>query len=642
MPRPNNRRVPTNSHSFAAKNPMKTLSRLLKFVFKRYWFFFILVFLCIILSSFSSVAASSMLSDVTSAIKTQIDRVSAGFSADYTEIFTVIATMVGIFLIGTAGLLLYNKIMVRISQAVMRDIRLAMFTRMQSFPIRYFDTHGFGETMSHFTNDTETLEQLISNSIPQIFNSVMTIVFCLVMMFIYSWQLTLVVLASVFLMFFAIKGIGGKSAKYFSAQQRSYAKFDGYVQEMLSGQKVVKVFNYEEKNKAAFDKVNDEFCHNLTKAHKYANIFMPIMANLTYVQYGLIAMIGAFLAASGNLQLTTNLISGDEQTAIGVVMAFLSMSRTFTRPINMVSQQFNSIVLALAGAERVFELLDEQPEADDGTVVTEKGFLTGGAFTPSESGKLYWKIKNGDGFYYKPVEGDIVVKDVDFSYDGEKQVLKGINVFAHFGQKIALIGKTGAGKTTIANLINRFYDVDKGAIYYDGIDVKDIKKSHLRRTLGVVLQEVNLFTATVMENIRYGNPDATDEQVIEAAKLAHADDFIRRLPNGYDTVLTGNGVNLSQGQRQLISIARVAVADPPVMILDEATSSIDTRTEQIVQKGMDNLMKSRTVFVIAHRLSTIRNSDCIMVMDGGRIIERGDHAELMERKGVYYALNSAK
>ena len=642
MPRTTNARGGAPHGRFTAKNPMKTLGRLLKFIFKKYWALLTIVFLCIMLSSFSSVAASSMISDVISAIQTQLERTAAGQAADYSEIMRVIITMVVIFVVGTLGLLAYNKIMVKISQGTLREIRLIMFSKMQTLPVRYFDTHTFGETMSHFTNDTDALEQLISNSITQIFNSVMTIVFCLVMMFIYSWQLTIVVLVTVFLLFFVIKGIGGKSAKYFSAQQRSYAAFDGYVQEMLSGQKVVKVFNHEQKNMQGFDAVNDEFCENLTKAHKYANIFMPIMANLGYVQFGLIAIVGSVMAATGMLQLTVNPLSGTQQTALGIISSFLMMSRTFTRPINMVSQQFNSIVLALAGAERIFELMDEQSEVDDGKVTMIKGELTEKGFVERAQGEYYWKVPTDSGFDYKKVEGDIRLENVDFSYDGKKQVLSDVNVFAHVGQKVALIGKTGAGKTTISNLINRFYDIDKGAIYYDGINVKDIRKSDLRRTLGVVLQEVNLFTGTVRENIRYGNPDATDEQVYEAARLAQADDFIKRLPSGYDTVLTGNGANLSQGQRQLISIARVAVADPPLMILDEATSSIDTRTEELVQKGMDNLMHGRTVFVIAHRLSTIKNSDCIMVMEGGRIIERGNHAELMAKQGVYYALNGAK
>ena len=642
MPRPDKNKEGAARMAHAAKNPMKTLGRLLKFIFTRYWFIFAIVFVCITLASFSSVVASTMISDITSAITVQVEAMANGQAADFTEIFNIILTMVGIFAVGVIGQLAYNKLMVRVAQGVMRDIRNEMFTKMQSFPVKYFDTHTFGETMSHYTNDADTLEQLISNSIPQIFSSLMTIVFCLVMMFIYSWQLSLVIIVTVFLMFFVIKGIGGKSARYFSAQQRSYAAFDGYIQEMLAGQKVVKVFNYEEKNERAFDKVNDEFCSNLTKAHKYANIFMPIMANLTYVQYAVIAIMGAVFAATGVLRLSYNPISGTYQTALGIIVAFLLLSRTFTRPINMVSQQFNSIVMALAGAERIFELMDVEPEVDDGDVTLVKGVLSDSRFVEKADGQNYWKIPTENGCEYRKVAGDIKFEHVDFSYNEKKRVLTDINMFAHVGQKVALIGKTGAGKTTISNLINRFYDIESGAILYDGIDIKRIKKKDLRRTLGVVLQEVNLFTGTVLENIRYGKPDATDEEVYAAARLAQADDFIRRLPGGYQTVLTGNGANLSQGQRQLISIARVAVADPPLMILDEATSSIDTRTEELVQKGMDNLMHGRTVFVIAHRLSTIKDSDCIMVMEGGRIIERGNHEELMEKRGIYFSLNSAK
>ncbi|MBR1890994.1 MAG: ABC transporter ATP-binding protein, partial [Clostridia bacterium] len=518
MPRMNNNRskfaMPT-----MAKNPMKTLGRLFKFIFERYWLLFVIVFLCIALSSFGSVAASSMMSDVTSAVERMLKDKLSGEAVDFTDFTRIIITMVAIFLVGTVGMLAYSKIMVRISQGVMRDIRVEMFTKMQSLPVKYFDTHSFGEIMSHFTNDTDTLEQLISNSIPQIFSSVMTILFCLVMMFVYSWQLALVVLITVFMMFFVIKGVGGKSAKYFSAQQRSYALFDGYIQEMLSGQKVVKVFNHEPQTQRGFDVVNDEFCDNLTKAHKYANIFMPIMANLTYTQYAIIAIVGAVLASTGLLQPGAGTISGTEQTALSVIVAFLSLSRTFTRPINMVSQQFNSIVMALAGAERIFTLMDEQPETDQGDVTLVRGAMAEGKFTFDDNGEYFWQVPSTDGNEYVKVAGDIRLENVDFSYNQTKQVLSGVNVFALVGQKVALIGKTGAGKTTISNLINRFYDVNNGVIYYDGIDVRRIKKSSLRRTLGVVLQEVNLFTGTVMENIRYGNPFASDEDVVNAAKL---------------------------------------------------------------------------------------------------------------------------
>ena len=617
------------------KNPGKTLGRVLGYVFKRYAFAFVGVFLCIFISSYSSVQASAMIDDVITAVDAQLKVIAGGGTADYSGVMKVLLEMVVIFAVGTVALLIYNQSMVIISQKVLRDIRDDMFTKMQRFPVKYFDTHTFGETMSRYTSDTDTLEQLISQSIPQIVNSLTTIIVCLVM----SWQLTVLVLLTVVLMFVVIKAIGGKSAAFFAAQQRSVGKLNGYIEEMINGQKVVKVFCYEERNKKGFDKVNDELKENATNANKYANIFMPIMMNLTYVQYVIVAVVGALLASSGLL------IVGEGSTSLGLIAAFLLLSRTFTRPINMVSQQFNTVVMALAGAERIFELTDTEPEADNGYVTLVRVSEEDGEIkelAPSDkAGYWAWKHPHGDGtLTYTRLAGEITLDKVDFSYDGVKQVLTDISIFAKPGQKIALIGKTGAGKTTISNLINRFYDIDDGKIRYDGININKIKKADLRRSLGVVLQDVHLFTDTVMENIRYGNKYATDEEVVAAAKLAHADDFIRRLPDGYNTVLTSDGANLSQGQRQLISIARVAVADPPVMILDEATSSIDTRTEKIVQTGMDNLMKGRTVFVIAHRLSTIRNSDCIMVMEGGKIIERGNHEELMQKKGVYYSLNS--
>ena len=632
MPGPNKKGAPR----VMAKNPVKTLGRLLSFIFSRYWLAFALVLVFIAASSFASVRATAMIEDVINEIEKQLTISAAGGVSDFSGIAQIIVYMMIVCSIGTIGLFAYNQLMCRIGQGTLRSIRDDMFAKMQVLPVKYFDTHTFGETMSHYTNDTDTLEQLVSQSLPQLVSSITTIVFCLVQMFIMSWQLTLVVLLTVFLMTFFIKGIGGKSAKYFSMQQYSYAKFDGYIEEMLNGQKVVKVFCYEQSNIAAFEKINGEHSQNLTNANKYANIFMPIMANLGYVQYAVIAVVGAALASLNWLSLA------EGETALGVVAAFLLLSRQLTRPINMVSQQFNAIVMALAGAERIFELMDVEPEVDDGDVTLEKGVLSGDTFTATDSGDFYWKVPESGGYDYVKLEGNIRLTGVNFSYDGVKQVLKSVNVFADKGQKVALIGKTGAGKTTISNLINRFYDIDSGTITYDGIDLKRIKKSALRRTLGVVLQEVNLFTGTVKENIRYGNPLATDEEVYAAARLAQADDFIKRLPGGYDTVLTNNGANLSQGQRQLISIARVAVANPPLMILDEATSSIDTRTEGLVQTGMDNLMLGRTVFVIAHRLSTIKNSDCIMVMSEGSIIERGNHDELMAKRGVYYALNSVK
>ncbi len=636
-----NNKMPKGAPKAMPRNAMKTLSRLLKYIFSRHKFTFALVFVCIILASYSSVYSMAMIEDLVNQVAVQLDRVKVGLSVDYSGVLSVIWQMVITFVIGTVGLLVYNQLMVIIAQGTLRDIRDEMFIKMQTFPVKYFDTHSFGEIMSRYTNDTDTLEMLISQSIPQIFNSLTTIVVCLVMMFAKSWQLTLVVFVTVILMFFVIKFVGSRSAKYFVAQQRSIASLNGYVEEMLNGQKVVKVFCHEEENKRGFDEVNSELNKNASSAHTYANIFMPIMGNLNYVQYVIIALIGGVLASKG-LLITSGVSS---EAGFALVAAFLLLSRTFTRPINMVSQQFNSVVMALAGAERIFELLDTEPEIDNGYVELVKVIKTENGYeeTTEKRGIWAWKHPHGDGtLTYTELKGRVDLIDVDFSYDGKKQVLKNINIYVEPGQKVALIGKTGAGKTTISNLINRFYDIDDGKIRYDNININKIKKSDLRHSLGVVLQDVNLFTGSVMENIRYGNPEASDEEVIEAAKLACADDFIRRLPQGYDTVLTGDGANLSQGQRQLISIARVAVQDPPVMILDEATSSIDTRTEILVQRGMDNLMKDRTVFVIAHRLSTIKDSDCIMVMDKGEIIERGNHEQLMQKKGVYYALNTTK
>ena len=626
----------SKSTRLKSKNPVKTLGRVFSIIFRKHGALFALALICIVFAAVGSVYPSLMLKELIDAVQNVIDGKSA-----FADVGALIIRSAIIFALILACIATYNQLMVVIAQSVLRDIRNDMFKGMQKLPVRYFDTHPFGDTMSHYTNDTDTLEMLISESLPTIVNSLMTITVCLVYMIVNSWQLTLVVLGTVTGMFFVIKGVGGKSAKFFMAQQRAIASVNGYVEEMINGQKVVKVFCHEEKNKQGFDKVNGDWCDKATTANRYANIFMPIMGNLTYVQYAIVAIIGGVMAANGHL-ITSGVSSA---SAFALVVSFLTVSRAFTMPINNVSQQFNSIVMALAGAERIFELMDEQPEKDDGyvTLTKIKYDENGDAKETDISDKSAiwaWRHPHGDGtLTFVELKGRVDLVDVDFSYNGVKQVLKDINIFVEPGQKVALIGKTGAGKTTISNLINRFYDIDDGKIRYDGININKIKKQDLRRSLGVVLQEVNLFTGTVMENIRYGNPYATDEEVRAAAKLAHADDFIERLPQGYDTVLSGDGANLSQGQRQLISIARVAVADPPVMILDEATSSIDTRTEQLVQSGMDNLMNGRTVLVIAHRLSTIRNSDCIMVMDGGKIIERGNHSQLMEKRGVYYALN---
>lgn len=626
-----------------AKHSLKTLGRALGYMLRgKNLVLFIVTLICIVLSSYASVQSMAMIEDLITAINVQLESVSRGNPAVYNGILKIIVKMVVIFSIGVVAVFFQNRLNVVLAQSTIRDLRNDMFSKMQYFPVRYFDTHTFGETMSRYTNDVDTMQELIAQSIPNVISSLVTIIVCLVEMLVSSWQLTLVVLITVFLMFFVIRGLGSKSAHYFIKRQKSIGKVNGYVEEMMSGQKVVKVFCYEGRNQQTFDKINEELNENSTQANKYANIFMPIMANLTYVQYVLIAVVGAILT---NYHLLITPVGSEisyNAAAIALISAFLLLSRSFTRPINMVSQQFNSIVMALAGAERIFDLMDTEPEADNGYVTLVKAYVDeNGNVVEGKTGNwdYYWKHPHGDGtLSYTKLEGHVVLKDVDFSYDGEKQVLHDITVDAKPGTKVALIGKTGAGKTTIANLINRFYDIDDGKIRYDGININKIKKDDLRRSLGVVLQEINLFTGTVMENIRYGNPEATDEEVYAAAKLVHAHDFIKRLPDGYNTVLTHDGANLSQGQRQLLSIARVAVADPPAMILDEATSSIDTRTEEIVQSGMDNLMKGRTVFVIAHRLSTVKNSDNIMVMDGGRIVEQGNHDVLMELKGMYYSL----
>lgn len=616
------------------KNPAKTSKRLLKYVFSQHKLTLIIALLSMIISSFASVYSASYIGDLVSRIEVQIKSVSLGFSADFTPIITLTITMCFVFGAGVLASLVYSMLMAVISQGVLKNVRDEMFIKMQSLPIKYFDTHSFGDTMSHFTNDTDALEQLISQSIPNLLNSLITIVVALVSMFTISWQLTLVVLATVGLMFLVIKGLGGKSAMHFVEQQRSIGSLNGYVEEMINGQKVVKVFCREEMAKQGFDQVNNQLCLNSTLANKYANIFMPIMGNLTYFQYAIVAVCGGVLAVSGHL------IVGQGLTAFGVVASFLLLSRTFTRPINMVSQQFNAIVVALAGAERIFELMDEPPEIDNGYVTLTKVERVNGQLRESENGNIWaWKHPHGSGeITFTPVEGRVYFEKVDFSYDGSRQILNDISIDVKKGQKIAFVGPTGAGKTTITNLINRFYDIDDGKIRYDDININKIRKPDLRRSLGVVLQDVHLFSGSVMENIRYGKPDASDEEVISAAKLACADQFIQLLPQGYNTMLSGGGANLSQGQRQLISIARVAIADPPVMILDEATSSIDTRTESIVQRGMDNLMKGRTVFVIAHRLSTIKNADVIMVLNQGSIVERGNHEELLNLKGEYYKL----
>ncbi len=610
------------------KNQSKALKRLVSYIWKGYKFRFILVFLCIVVTSVVSAASASF---VGSVFDKYISVLIGSANPDYSELVSAILRTGGIFLFGIVAILVQNLVMVFITQNIMKDVRDDMFSHMQTLPIRYFDTHTHGDIMSHYTNDTDTLRQMISQSIPQLMSSVITIVvyFCF-MLFTNVW-LTLFVLLFVGLTLMITSSVASKSGKHFMIQQQSLGKINGYIQEMISGQKVIKVFNHEEKTKENFDSLNDELCETAYKANKFVNILGPITGNLGHLQYVLIAVVGGILAIAG-LPFAPSL---------GAIVSFLLYSKSFTMPINQVAQQASSIIMALAGAQRIFALMDEESETDEGYVTLvnakyENGILTE---TPEHTGLWAWKHPHEDGTTtYTELKGEVRFFDADFAYVKGKTVLHDINLYAEPGQKVAFVGATGAGKTTITNLINRFYDLEDGKIRYDGINIKKIKKADLRRSLGVVLQDTNLFTGTVAENIRYSKPDATDDEVIAAAKLANAHGFISRLPKGYDTLLENNGANLSQGQRQLLSIARAAIADPPVMILDEATSSIDTRTEALVQRGMDALMKGRTVFVIAHRLSTVQNSDVIMVLEKGRIIERGSHDELIEKKGKYYEL----
>ena len=624
-----------------AKNATKTLARLLSYLFRGYTFRVIIVLICIGVSAVASLYSANFMKALMVEIGKLVEQVEAGLSAlDYSPIAKEIGKMIIVYILGIASSFSFNLIMVKVSQGVLKSIREDMFAKMQKLPIRYFDRNEFGNIMSRYTNDTDAIEQLISQSIPNSISSIVTIITSFIMMVVTSWQLTIVVMISLVFMLMVIKFVGGNSAKYFIAQQQSVGKINGFIEEMSNGQKVVKVFNHEEKAKEGFNNLNEELCSNMTKAHTFANIFMPIMANLNYFQYVVVAIVGGLLALNGML-----IVPGGESTSyamLGVVSSFLLLSRNFSRPVTMVSQQINNIVMALAGAERVFELMDETPETDEGYVTLVNAKIEDGKLVPCEEHTGIWAWHNphaaGTDREYTRLMGEITLTEVDFEYEEGKPVLKDITVYAEPGQKVALVGATGAGKTTITNLINRFYDIADGKVRYDGININKIKKDDLRRSLGIVLQDVNLFTGTIADNIRYGKPNATDQEVIDAAKLANAHDFITRLPDGYDTMLTGDGANLSQGQRQLLSIARAAIADAPVMILDEATSSIDTRTELLVQRGTDKLMEGRTVFVIAHRLSTVINSDVIMVMEKGEIIERGSHERLIEKQGKYYQL----
>ncbi len=605
----------------------KTLKRLISYITQRYKAMFFIVLVCILISSIANVGGSVFLKIL---IDDYIEPLLLEANPVFDGLLRAILTMGGLYLLGVIASYTYNRLMVVISQGVLKDIRDEMFSHMQKLPIRYFDTHTHGDLMSRFTNDTDTLRQMIAQSIPQIFVSVITVVTVFIAMVVMNVWLTVLIVLFVIFMIAVTRKIAGNSAKYFVRQQQSLGAVNGYIEEMIHGQKVIKVFCHEEKSKAQFDKLNTELCENASQANKFANILMPIMGNLGHLQYVLVAIVGGGLALAG--------IGG---TTLGMIASFLQLSKSFTSPISQISQQLNSIIMALAGAGRIFELMDEEPEQDEGYVTLVNAKEENGQLieTPAHTGLWAWKHPHGDGSVtYTRLTGEVQFFDVDFGYNPDKIVLHNITLYANPGEKVAFVGATGAGKTTITNLINRFYDLADGKIRYDGININKIRKSDLRRSLGIVLQDTNLFTGTVMENIRYGRLDATEEEVRAAARLANADGFINMLPQGYDTVLSGDGSGLSQGQRQLLSIARAAVADPPVIILDEATSSIDTRTEAIVQKGMDSLMKGRTVFVIAHRLSTVQNSDVIMVLEQGRIIERGAHDQLIAEKGRYYQL----
>lgn len=616
-----------------SKENLQTAKRLLKYVTGTYKVRFVIVFICILLSSIASISVSLslkfLIDDFISPLIGQKD-------PNFAELYRALAVLGSIFLMGVIATFTYTRLMVYIGQGVLKKVRDDMFEHMQTLPIRYFDQNTNGSIMSLYTNDTDTLRQMISQSIPQALMSFFTIIVTFISMLILSPLLTILAVLIIGLMIFVTKKIGGNSGKYFVRQQKSLADVTGFVEERMNGQRVVKVFNHERKSEEEFDKLNEALFESAAQANTFANMMGPVIGNIGNLQFVLVSVLGGFLSIMG--------IGG---ITLGVMASYLQFTKSFTQPFMQVAQQFNSIVMALAGAERIFALIDEESEKDEGyvTLVNAKKDENGNIIECKErTGMWAWKHPHSaDGSVsYTELTGDVRFGDVTFGYNEDKVILKDISLFAKPGQKLAFVGSTGAGKTTITNLINRFYDIQEGKIRYDGINITKIKKDDLRRSLGIVLQDTHLFTGTIMDNIRYGKLDATDEEVYEAAKLAHADQFIKMLPKGYDTMLSGDGEELSQGQRQLLSIARAAVANPPVLILDEATSSIDTRTESIVQKGMDNLMKGRTVFVIAHRLSTIRNSDAIIVLEHGKIIERGDHADLIKMKGTYYQLYTGK
>lgn len=633
-----------NSHIGRPKpkfNP-GALKRVLKMLWKSYPVLLPVTLVCIIFSAIVNTMPAIFNQQIIALIEKWY--LSGNWGAAKSEIIPKIITLAVLYALSLISFFAHTQLMAYITQGFLSKARKKMFSGMQNLPISYFDTHKHGDIMSHYTNDIDTLRQLVSQSIPSILQAGLIVISVFFIMLWYSIWMTLVVIGGIIALMFVTKKVGGGSAKYFIRQQKAIGKTEGFIQEMMSGQKVVKVFCHENLSQSDFDEINEALCEDSRKAHSYANLLGPINMNIGNILYVIIATVGGiFLLSKGFTNISLSKAFGKEVIfGISVVIPFLNMTKQFTGNINQVSNQINAIVMGLAGANRIFELMDTKPEADDGYVtlvnakIDENGNITE---TDERTGMWAWKHPHSDGtLTYTKLEGDVTMTEVDFAYEEGKDVLHDVSVYAKPGQKVAFVGATGAGKTTITNLINRFYDIADGKIRYDGININKIKKSDLRRSLGIVLQETNLFTGTVMENIRYGRLDATDEDCIKAAKLSGADDFITRLPKGYDTELSNNGSNLSQGQRQLIAIARAAVADPPVMILDEATSSIDTRTEAIVQKGMDSLMKGRTVFVIAHRLSTVKNSDVIMVLDKGRIIERGSHEDLIAQKGQYYSL----
>ncbi|MBS6520985.1 MAG: ABC transporter ATP-binding protein [Clostridiales bacterium] len=622
-----------NQKSGVSKNTAKTAKRLLKYVTGMYKVQFVIVFVCILLSSVASISVSLSLKFL---LDDFIIPLIGQKQPNFAELYQAMAVLGCIFLVGVVSTFVYTRMMVTIGQGVLKQVRDDMFEHMQTLPIRYFDQNTNGSIMSLYTNDTDTLRQMINQSIPQALMSFFTIIVTFISMLILSPLLTVLAVVMIGVLLLVTKKIGGNSGKFFVRQQIALADVTGYVEERMNGQRVVKVFNHENKSKEEFDKLNEQLFESAANANAFANMMGPVIGNIGNLQFVLTAVLGGFLSVQGVGGIT-----------LGVMASYLQFTKSFTQPFMQVAQQFNSIVMALAGAERIFNLIDEEPEMDEGYVelVNAKKDAQGNIVECKErTGMWAWKHPHeADGTVtYTELKGDVRFEDVTFGYNSDKVILQDISLFAKPGQKLAFVGSTGAGKTTITNLINRFYDIQGGKIRYDGINITKIKKDDLRRSLGIVLQDTHLFTGTIMENIRYGKLDATDEEVYEAARLSHADQFIRMLPNGYDTVLSGDGEELSQGQRQLLSIARAAVANPPVLILDEATSSIDTRTESIVQKGMDNLMKGRTVFVIAHRLSTIHNSDAIIVLEHGKIIERGDHEDLIQMKGTYYQLYTGK